>query len=72
MRQYSPEEIRELIEVSNGNPEEQAAAIAVVLSAITESRRLGRVAVRQSENRWQRERSLRSGERLGNWGNQLR
>lgn len=72
MRQYSPEEIQHLIEVSNGSPEEQAAAIAVVLSAITESRRLGRVAVRQSGNRWQRERSLRSGERLGNWGNQLR
>lgn len=71
MRQYSQEEIQQLIEVAGGDALEQAAAIAVVQSAILESRRLGRVAVRQEGSRWQRERSLRSTE-ANIWSSNLR
>lgn len=71
MHQYSPEEIRELIEVRGGNPEEQAAALAVVQSAIIESRRLGRVAIKQDGSRWQRRGSMRTSQ-AEPWSSPLR
>lgn len=71
MHQYSAEEIQQLIKVTGGDELEQAAALAVVQSAITESRRLGRVAIKQDGSRWQRERSLRSSQ-ANQWGSQLR
>jgi hypothetical protein len=39
MKQYTPEEIQELILVKGGDAEDQAAALAVVEAAILESRR---------------------------------
>ena len=71
MREYRPEEIQQLIQIRGGNPEEQAAALAVVQAAITESRRLGRVAIKQNPSRWQRERSLRS-DLNSTWSSNLR
>lgn len=52
MKQYSAEEIANLIQVSKGNEEEQAAALAVVISAIRESRRLGRIAIGKPKSTW--------------------
>ncbi|MCF8529621.1 MAG: hypothetical protein K9G13_06970 [Aquiluna sp.] len=52
MKQYSAEEISELIHVKGGNEGEQAAALAVVMSAIRESRRLGRIALRAPKSSW--------------------
>ena len=71
MRQYSAEEIQQLSKVTGGDELDQAAALAVVQSAILESRRLGRVAIKQQGSRWQRERSLRSAEST-KWGPSLR
>jgi hypothetical protein len=66
MRQYSAEEIQQQLEVRGGDAFEQAAALAVVEAAILESRRLGRVAIKQEGSKWQRLRNLRNGQ-LGDW-----
>jgi len=66
MRQYSAEEIQQLLEVRGGDELEQAAALAVVEASIMESRRLGRIAVKQEGSKWQRLRNLRNGQ-LGEW-----
>jgi len=66
MRQYSAEEIQQLLEVRGGDELEQAAALAVVEASIMESRRLGRIAVKQEGSKWQRLRNLRNGQ-LGDW-----
>jgi hypothetical protein len=52
MRQYSSDEIYELLSAEGGDEEDQAAAMVVVTQAIIESRRLGRIAVRKPKNRW--------------------
>lgn len=52
MRQYSSDEIFELLEAEGGDAEDQAAAMVVVTQAIIESRRLGRIAVRRPKNQW--------------------
>ena len=52
MKQYTPEEIQELILVKGGDAEDQAAALAVVEAAILESRRLGRIATRPARSSW--------------------
>lgn len=49
---YTAQEIQSELEVRGGTPEEQAAALAVVESAILESRRLGRIAVKKSRTSW--------------------
>lgn len=61
MREYQPEEIQREIIIRGGDEIEQAAALAVVQAAITESRRLGRVALPGDQSRWQRQNSLREG-----------
>lgn len=68
MQQYTPEEIQQLLTIKGGNPEEQAAALAVVEAAILESRRLGRIALRPPKTSWHKShQNLRSGIN-GNWG----
>ena len=52
MRQYSEAEIAQLLTVTGGDIEDQAAALAVVTSAIKESRRLGRIALGQPKSSW--------------------
>ena len=52
MRQYSSDEIYELLQAKGGDTEDQVAAMVVVTQAIMESRRLGRIAVRKPKNRW--------------------
>ena len=71
MRQYSAEEIQQLLQVRGGDELEQAAALAVVESAILESRRLGRIAIRPESSTWQRARNLRNGQ-LGDWDSKQR
>lgn len=71
MREYQPEEIQREIIVRGGDEIEQAAALAVVQAAITESRRLGRVALPNNQSRWQRQNSLRTGLQ-SNWSAPLR
>lgn len=71
MREYQPEEIQREIIVRGGDEIEQAAALAVVQAAITESRRLGRVALPDNRSRWQRQNSLRT-DLQSNWSAPLR
>jgi hypothetical protein len=52
MRQYSSDEIYELLQAKGGDTEDQVAAMVVVTQAIMGSRRLGRIAVRKPKNRW--------------------
>ncbi len=52
MRVYTAQEIQVELEVRGGTPEEQAAALAVVQSAILESRRLGRIAIKKPRTSW--------------------
>jgi hypothetical protein len=69
MKQYTPEEIQELLTVKGGSAEEQAAALAVVEASVLESRRLGRIATRVPKSSWHKsEVNLRS-PLNGNWGN---
>jgi hypothetical protein len=67
MKQYSEEEIHQLLEIRGGDQEEQAAALAVVTAAIIESRRLGRIAVRKPGSSWHRNQSILRGELSTNW-----
>ena len=67
MRQYSEEEIREQLLVKAGDPEDQAAALAVVTAAIIESRRLGRIAIRKPGSTWHRNQGILRGELSSNW-----
>lgn len=52
MRQYSADEIYDLLSAKGGSNEEQVAAMVVVTQAIIESRRLGRIAIRKPKNQW--------------------
>ena len=72
MRQYSDKEITELLDISGGDAEEQAAAIAVVTQAIIESRRLGRIATRKPRTSWTRGPAQLRGAHLDGWVNNFR
>jgi hypothetical protein len=67
MKQYSEEEIQQLLNVTGGDAEDQAAALAVVTAAIIESRRLGRIAVRKPGSTWHRNQGILRGELSSNW-----
>ncbi|MEY5024313.1 MAG: hypothetical protein RL569_1226 [Actinomycetota bacterium] len=67
MKQYSEEEIEQLLEVKGGDAEDQAAALAVVTAAIIESRRLGRIALRKPGSSWHRNQGILRGELSSNW-----
>ena len=67
MKQYSEEEIEQLLEVRGGDSEDQAAALAVVTAAIIESRRLGRIALRKPGSSWHRNQGILRGELSSNW-----
>jgi hypothetical protein len=69
MKQYTPEEIQELILVKGGDAEDQAAALAVVEAAILESRRLGRIATRPARSSWHKSEANLRTPLTGNWGN---
>jgi hypothetical protein len=68
MKQYTPEEIQQLLTVKGGTAEEQAAALAVVESAILESRRLGRIATRPPKSSWHKSDANLRSNLNGNWG----
>lgn len=72
MKQYSEEEIQQLLSISGGDAEEQAAALAVVTAALIESRRLGRIAVRKPSSSWHRNQGILRGELSSNWHSSLR
>ena len=67
MKQYSEEEIQQLLNVTGGDAEDQAAALAVVTAAIIESRRLGRIAVKKPGSTWHRNQVVLRGELSSNW-----
>lgn len=67
MKQYSEDEIQQLLTVTGGEAEDQAAALAVVTAAIIESRRLGRIAVRKPGSTWHRNQGILRGELSSNW-----
>lgn len=72
MKQYTPQEIQQLLRVSGGNPEEQAAALAVVEAAIIESRKLGRVAIGSPNSAWHKDSGLLRKNLDSTWGRKLR
>ncbi len=72
MKQYTPEEIQQLLKVRGGDAEEQAAALAVVEAAILESRRLGRIATGKPKSSWHKSEHLLRGPISGHWGSFLR
>jgi len=67
MRIYSEEEIQQLLTVTGGNAEDQAAAVAVVTAAILESRRLGRIAVGKPSSSWHKSQGVLRGDMSSNW-----
>lgn len=71
MKQYTPEEIQQLLTVRGGDAEEQAAALAVVEAAILESRRLGRIATGKPKSSWHKSDQLLRGSISGQWGSFL-
>jgi hypothetical protein len=72
MKQYTPEEIQQLIRVKGGSPEEKAAALAVVEAAIIESRKLGRVALGSPKSAWHKDSGLLRKDLDAQWGKKLR
>jgi hypothetical protein len=69
MKQYTPEEIQQLLTVKGGSTEDQAAALAVVEASILESRRLGRIATRVPKSSWHKSDAILRSNLTGNWGN---
>jgi hypothetical protein len=72
MKQYSAQEIQQLLTVKGGTAEEQAAALAVVESAIIESRKLGRIALGKPKTSWHRSDAKLRTQLSGGWANKLR
>jgi hypothetical protein len=72
MKQYTPQEIQQLIRVKGGTPEEKAAALAVVEAAIIESRKLGRVALGSPNSAWRKDSGLLRTDLDAQWGKKLR
>lgn len=68
MKQYSAEEIQELLTVKGGTPEEQAAALVVVEAAVLESRRLGRIATSKPKSSWTNSAGNLRSPISGRWG----
>ena len=67
MKIYSEEEIQQLLTVTGGDAEDQAAAVAVVTAAILESRRLGRIALGKPSSSWHRSQGILRGDLSSNW-----
>lgn len=67
MKQYSDQEIQSLMLVTGGEAEEQAAALAVVSSAVRESRRLGRIALGTPKSSWSKNSGLLRSNLDGIW-----
>ncbi len=67
MKHYSEEEVQQLLSISGGDAEEQAAALAVVTAAIIESRNLGRIALRKPGSSWHRNPGILRGDLSTNW-----
>jgi len=67
MKQYSNEEILDLIKVTKGDEAEQATALAVVVAAIKESRKLGRLAVGKPNSTWHKNSSMLRSELSAGW-----
>ena len=67
MKQYSAQEIADLLSVKGGDAEEQAAALAVVMSAIRESRRLGRIALGAPKSSWSKNPNILRSEIGSSW-----
>jgi hypothetical protein len=67
MKHYSEAEVQQLLSISGGDAEEQAAALAVVTAAIIESRNLGRIALRKPGSSWHRNQGILRGELSTNW-----
>ncbi|MEY3624764.1 MAG: hypothetical protein RL696_145 [Actinomycetota bacterium] len=72
MKQYSYDEILELLEVSPADELEQAAALAVVAASIRESRKLGRIALGKPRSSWHKNQDMLRNELSGNWSSPLR
>ncbi|MEY3561304.1 MAG: hypothetical protein RL068_456 [Actinomycetota bacterium] len=72
MKQYSNEEILAMLEVRGGTAEEQAAAMGVVVAAIRESRRLGRIALRKPKTSWHRNPGVLRGSNAPDWNSSAR
>jgi len=72
MKQYTPQEVQQLLRVKGGTPEEKAAALAVVEAAIIESRKLGRVAVGSPKSAWHKDSGLLRTDLDAQWGKKLR
>jgi hypothetical protein len=72
MRVYKAQEILAELEVRGGTPEEQAAALAVVQSAILESRRLGRIAIKKPRTSWANSASNLRGPLEQSWHSKAR
>ena len=67
MKHYSQEEVQQLLSISGGDAEEQAAALAVVTAALIESRNLGRIALKKPGSSWHRNQGILRGELSTNW-----
>jgi hypothetical protein len=67
MKHYSEEEVQQLLSISGGDAEEQAAALAVVTAALIESRNLGRIALKKPGSSWHRNQGILRGELSTNW-----
>lgn len=67
MREFSDEELLSQIHVSGGTNEEQAAAKAVVVAAIQENLKLGRIAKGTQKSTWSKNRGILRSEISNNW-----
>lgn len=67
MREFSDEEILEQIQVSGGTAEEKAAAKAIVVTALQENLRLGRIAKGIQKSSWSKNRGILRSEISNNW-----
>jgi hypothetical protein len=72
MKQYSNEDLLSMLDVKYGTEEEQAAAIAVVVASIRESRRLGRIALRKPKSSWHRNPGILREGLSTDWGSSAR
>lgn len=67
MREFSDQEIAELLVVRGGSAQAQAAAKAVVVAAIQENLKLGRIAQRAQKSSWNRNHSILRSPISGDW-----
>jgi hypothetical protein len=69
MKQYKAHEVSEMLQVLGGDELEQAAALAVVTSAIQESRRLGRIALGKPKTTWHKNPEMLRSSLHPSWSN---